>query len=307
MSGDPAVNVCVSGAAGMTDLVYFRSAAVPDGAVMRRDQVSVSPNDRGFMFADGVYEVIRSYGGRLFRPQEHLSRLRLSLEALRIVLPDLAALGPVAATLVARNGLSKGDATVYLEVTRGVHPRAHGLPREPGVPTVYMETAPLDPRPEDEEQGVCCITVPDIRWSRCDIKSIALMPGMLARQQATENGAAEAIFVHEGILTEGTHTNVFGVKGGTVLTHPATNRVLAGITRAIVLELCRELSIPAAERGITASELSGLDEMFLAATTAEVTPVVQVNGRKVGEGLPGPATRRLQSAFRAYVSKALDA
>jgi D-alanine transaminase len=307
MFDGPVRNVYMSSPAAPTDWVYFRSAAVPGGAVMRREQVSVSPNDRGFMFADGVYEVIRSYGGRLFRPQEHLARLRLSLETLRIVLPDLATLGPVAATLVARNRLTKGDATVYLEVTRGVHPRAHGLPREPGVPTVYMEAAPLDPRPEDTEQGVSCITVPDIRWSRCDIKSIALMPGMLARQAATEKGAAEAIFVHEGILTEGTHTNVFGVKGGTVLTHPATNRVLAGITRAIVLELCRDASIPVAERGIHEDELPGLDELFLVATTAEVTPVVQVNGSKVGEGLPGPATRRLQSAFRAHVSEALDA
>lgn len=179
------------------------------------------------------------------------------------------------------------------------------LPAEPLLPTVYVETCPCAVSAADSDRGVSVITVTDVRWSRCDIKAIGLLPNVLARMQATEAGAAEAVFVRDGLVTEGTHTNVFGVLGGTVITHAADNYVLAGITRGVVLELCGSLGIPVSEAGISEVLLPELDELFLAATTAEVTPIAGVNGRPVGNGHPGPVTRRLQAAFRDYVVKTL--
>ena len=299
------------------DWVYYRSAGFPAGGLIPKDEAAISPNDRGFLFADGVYEVMRSYSGRLFRPGEHLARLAHSLEVVRIPFSDTAGLTTVARELLRRNGLDLCDATVLIQVTRGVSPRMVAAPREPLLPTVYVETSRLEPEIagtvprrvgrrrsmglSPDFAGVSVITVPDTRWSRCDVKAIGLLPNVLARFQATEAGADEAVFVRDGVATEGTHTNVFGVLSGTVVTHAADNHVLAGITRSVVLELCRAHGLPVAETGIREEQLPSLDEMFLSATTAEVTPVVKVNGRLVGDGRPGPIARRLQSAFREYI------
>jgi D-alanine transaminase len=254
------------------------------------------------MFADGVYEVIRSYEGKLFRLEEHLCRLKQSLAAVRIDLADLSTVGSIARALIEKNDLQAGDATVYVQITRGVCARAHAFPPEPVMPTVYLEAARLGPRTDDLERGVAVITLADSRWGRCDIKSIGLLPNVLACQLAVEHGVAEAIFVRDGTVTEGTHTNVFGVRERTVVTYPRTNRVLPGITREIVLELCPALHIPVSESGILERQLARLDELFLAGTTVEVMPVVNVNGTAVGAGRPGPITRRLQAAFREYIA-----
>jgi D-alanine transaminase len=270
---------------------------------MPKERVCISPNDRGFLFADGVYEVMRSYEGRLFQVEEHLRRLRRSLDAIRVVFDGLAGIGRIAQELLVRNGLTECDATVYVQVTRGACPRAHSFPCTPVMATVYMEATRFEPETGVLEPGVTAITVPDIRWGRVDIKSVALLPNVLARQAAVEHGVFEAIFVRDGVLTEGTRTNVLGVMNGTVLTHARTNLVLPGITRDCVLEVCGSLGIPVSETCIFEDQLAHLDELFLAGTTVEIAPVLRVNAITIGDGRPGAVTRRLQAAFREYVRK----
>lgn len=285
--------------------VAFQSEDVPGGAILRRSKVRVSPNDRGFMFADGVYEVIRSYSGRFFLMKEHLRRLRHSLDSTRIKFKGIAAIEPGARELLRLNGLETADATVYVQITRGVYPRRHAFPPRSVIPTFYMEVSRFEPYREEITRGISVITVPDLRWSRCDIKSLALLGNVLARQEAVDKGAFEAIFIRDGLVTEGTHTNVFGVRKGRLVTHPRSGSILGGITRDLIIRLCRRLRIPVDESGIRASELPRIDELFLAGTTVEVMPIVRVNGRRAGTGKPGPITLRLQQAFQEHVANEL--
>jgi D-alanine transaminase len=287
--------------------VAFQSEDVPGPAILRRSKVRISPNDRGFMFADGVYEVIRSYSGRFFHLKEHLRRLRHSLKSTEIEFKGLDAIETGARELLRMNGLETADATVYVQITRGIYPRQHAFPARPVVPTFYMEVNRLAPCRQEMETGVRVITVPDIRWSRCDIKSIALLGNVLAAQQACLKRAFEVIQVRDGVLTEGTRTNVFGVRRGRVITHAQSGSILGGITRDVILTLCHRQGIPVSESGIRENRLSQLDELFLAGTTVEVMPVVRVNDRRVGTGRPGPVTRRLQQAFRAYLAEEIEA
>jgi D-alanine transaminase len=285
----------------MSEWVFIQSADVPEGAIRLKPEVRISPNDRGFMFADGVYEVLRSYQGRLFCPREHFARLQRSLAGVRIEFPDFVQLEQAARELIARNGLEQCEATVYIQITRGAAPRQHGFPPVTVPKTVYMETARVEPVPEHEAEGVAVITVPDIRWARCDLKTVALLPNVLARQLAIDAGAYEAVLVREGVITEGTHTNVCAVDQGTVITHPQDNRVLPGITRDKVLELCPAIGIPVEERPIPEARLLELDELFLVGTITEIAGIVRVNGRVIGSGRPGPVTRRLYAAFQSYL------
>ncbi len=278
-------------------IVYFNGQFLP------KEDVRVSPDDRGFLFADGAYEVVRAYSGKLFRLAAHLRRLENSLRALRISAPDSDRLGEVAAQLVERNGLTQGDAALYMQVTRGVAPRKHAFPPDDTLPTVYLVASPFHAPPERWEHGVRIILVPDIRWSRCDIKSVALLPNVLASQQAKESGAYEAVFVREGTVTEGSHANFAAVFDGCLLTHPKTNHILPGITREIVLDLCRELDLPYSESPIREAKLGEASELMLLGTTTEIMPVVQVDDWQVGHGQPGPVTRALQQAFRALVRR----
>lgn len=280
-------------------IVFFNGRFLP------KDEVRVSPDDRGFLLADGAYEVVRVYGGRPFLMPEHLRRLRYSLDELRIALPDIEALHGIARELIRRNGLARGEATIYIQVTRGVAPRTHAFPAGPTPATLYVTASAFSPRREKWEEGVSVILVPDIRWGRCDIKSLALLPNVLASQAAKERGAEEAVLVRDGLLTEGAHTNVCAVFEGELRTHPATHRILAGITRGLVLALCAELGIPYREKAIAADALDEAEEMMILGTTTEIMPVIEVDGRPVGDGRPGPVTRRLQGAFRALVEKAL--
>lgn len=280
---------------------WYRGVSLPAGGFLRRSEVRISPNDRGFLFADGVYEVVRSYDGRIFSLPEHLRRLARSLDAVAIRFDDLAGLAPVFPELLARNDLLAGDATIYVQVTRGVCPRCHQFPAEPTLPTVYAETARVVIPRAEHEQGIAAITVPDNRWGRVDIKSISLLPNVLARQRAIEAGAYEAIFVRDGVVTEGTHTNVCGVLDGAIVTHALTNRILDGITRATVMRLARDLCLAVHETCLFEAQLPQLTELFLVGTTVEVMPVIAVNGCPVGSGRPGPVTRQLQAAFHARV------
>lgn len=271
-------------------IVYFNGRYIP-----KRD-VRISPDDRGFLFADGIYEVIRAYDGRLFETDAHLRRLENSLRALRIQGVDPAIFPDVATRLLEANDLS--DAALYIQVTRGEAPRKHAFP-EPDVPaTVYatVYTPKIDPRKWDE--GVRVILVPDVRWARCDIKTIALPPNVLASQRAKEADVEEAVFVRDGVLTEGSHTNVCAILDGTLVTYPLSNYILPGVTRAVVLDLCRRLGVPYREAPIYESDLDAIDELMILGTTTEVMPVVQVDHRTIADGRPGPVTLQLQQAFR---------
>lgn len=269
-----------------------------NGEYLPGDEARVPVNDRGFLFGDGVYEVSPAYRGRFFRMDRHLARLRRGLRELRIGF-DPSGLLAVHDELLERNDLRDEDvAYVYIQITRGVAPRTHAFPSSPVPPTVYG-FASLYRRPDRDrwEQGFEAVTVPDRRWSRVDIKTIALLPNCLAQQAAVDAGVSDALLVRDGMALEGAHSNFFAVVDGTVVTHPASNVILHGITREYVLELCGELGIPSAERPILVEELANADEAFFTGTTTEVRPTVRIDGRPVGDGRVGPVTRRLFDGF----------
>lgn len=278
-----------------------------NGQFLSRSTASVPVEDRGFIFGDGVYEVWRIVNGRLFEVQRHLDRLNFGLGELRIDAPEIARpdeLLAVASRLLRENDLETGEATLYLEVTRGVAPRAHQFPAAGTRPTVFAMTNRFTPPDALRARGAAAITASDIRWLRCDIKTIQLLPNVLAKQSAVERGATEAIMVRDGLVTEGSHANVFGVVDGALRTHPLSNLILPGITRAIVLDLARSLDLRVREDAMTAAELVRADEIFLAGTTTDLMPIVTLDGQPVGSGAPGPLTTRLHREFRAFLDSA---
>jgi len=275
-----------------------------NGSFLPKEQALVPVEDRGFVFGDGVYEVWRIVNGQLFEADRHLARLTRGLGELRIAPPaesEAARIQEIADRLITENGLADGEGTLYLEITRGVAPRAHHFPPAGTAPTVFAMARPFVPPEELRAKGVTAVTVPDIRWLRCDIKSIQLLPNVMAKQAASERGAFEAILVRDGVVTEGSHANVVGVIGGEIRTHPTNNLILPGITRAVVLELARSVGIPVREEPFLASEISRLDELFIAGTTADVMPIVRVDDQIIGGGVPGPIARRLQRELRAHI------
>ena len=276
-------------------LVYLNGQYLPAA------EATISVLDRGFVFGDGVYEVWRVVRGQLFEAERHQARLERGLRALRIVPPDEARLERIVAIaerLLDENGLAAGDATLYVEITRGAAPRTHYFPPGDTAATMLVMVSAFTPSPA-RLSGTKVITQPDVRWMRCDIKTIQLLPNVLARQAATEAGASEAIFVRDGVITEGTHTTVFGVIGGVLRTHPANHHVLPGVTRDVVIELARELGVEAREEGIQLIELHRVAELFLTGTTTDVTPVVEVDGRAIGDGTPGRLTGTLRDRLIA--------
>lgn len=255
--------------------------------------------DRGFIFGDGVYEVWRAVRGQLFEADRHQQRLEHGLRALRIARPaeaTLSGLSDIAQRLFVENGLTAREATLYVEITRGNAPRTHYFPPAGVAPTLLVMANAFTPS-DARFTGTAVITQPDVRWLRCDLKTIQLLPNVLARQVATEAGASEAIFVRDGVITEGTHTTVCAMIGGELRTHPANHLVLPGVTRAVVLEIAREQGIPIREDAITVAELPSTDELFLTGTTTDVTPITSVDGRPVGAGKPGPVARLLLDRF----------
>jgi D-alanine transaminase len=275
-----------------------------NGVYSPKEELRISPDDRGFLFGDGVYEVVRAFDGKLFRAKEHWVRLRNSLAAIHITNgPSDAEVQKICETLLEKNQLHAGEATVYLQVTRGVAPRKHAYPNPPVPATVYGFAAAFAPPHEKWEKGIRVITVPDNRWARCDIKVISLLANAMANQQAATAGAHEAVFIRDGAVIEGSHSNFAAVRNGTVFTYPECNYILNGITRVAVLELCRELKIPVREFPVFESELRSLDEAMLLGTTTDVMPVVKINDSQVGNGQPGPITKRLQQALRELVAR----
>jgi D-alanine transaminase len=274
-------------------LVYLNGAFLPP------EQAQVSAFDRGFVFADGVYEVIPAYGGRLFRFPQHLARLDNSLRGIRLVNPLSAAeWRSVCARLIEANG--GGDLSIYLQVTRGPAPRDHAFPAH-ARPTVFAYAQPLKyPDAAQLTKGVAAITVPDIRWQRCDIKAIALLANVLLRQQATEAGAAEAILVRDGIMTEGSVSNIFLVLNGVLVTPPKGPFILPGVTRDLVVELAHAHGVACEERETRESELAEAAELMLSSSTKELLPITRLDGRIVGDGKPGPVHARLFALYQEY-------
>lgn len=273
-------------------LAYFNGRYLP------QDEIVISPDDRGFLFADGLYEVIRSYKGILFQTRAHLERLNYGARALRFKTTDFHDLAETADKLIRENDLIKDEATVYIQVTRGAAPRTHAFPDPKTALTVYLTARPFSPHGNDLENGVNIILVSDQRWARCDIKTVGLTANILAHQLAREHQAQEAVFVRDGVLLEGTHTNLFAVFDGTVVTSPLTNYILGGITRLVVLEICRKLGLPCREAPVFEAELERAEELMIVGTTTEVTPVVRIHGRQFQSGEPGRITRRLQKALQ---------
>jgi D-alanine transaminase len=274
-----------------------------------RERARIAVDDRGFLFGDGVYEVTRAVDGVLFEWDAHLRRLRDGLTGLEMgagVAERTETLLGMAQELLARNDLSDGSAIVYVQVTRGAACRTHQFPPPGTPPTVYMSATAFAPAPAGQAEGVAAITQPDLRWGRCDLKTVNLLPNVLAKQHAVEAGAAEALLVREGVLTEGSHSNVFALIGGMLRTHPASPRILGGITRRIVLRLAEEAGVPVEETPIRMTELGAAEEIFLTGTTTDVMPIRQIDGRPVGTGRPGSVTRMLQDAYAATMQRAMD-
>ena len=273
-----------------------------NGKFLAKAQAAISVDDRGFLFADGLYEVVRSYGGRLFQIDAHVRRMRDGLHALRISVPESFNLTAIARELLKQNDLEKSETTIYCQITRGAAPsRAHAFPATPVAPTIYVAASPFIPPDEKRKTGIAAVTVPDVRWSRCDLKTVGLLANCLAKQHALESGADEAVFVRDGVALEGSSCNLFIVKEETVVTNPKTNYILPGITRQVVLDLCRSLGIETREAPLFIDLLKAADEVFVTHTTGEIVPVVRINAREVAGGLPGPITRRLQAAFTENV------
>lgn len=278
-----------------------------NGAFLPRAEARVSVDDRGFLFGDGVYEVTRAREGRLFEAARHFARLSRGLQGLAISWPpglDAAGMQAISERLLRENGLETGDATVYLQITRGVAERRHQFPPPETRPTVFLSASRLAVPDELRARGAPVITTPDLRWGRCDLKTVNLLPNVLAKQQAAAGGAFEAVLVRDGVVTEGASSNVLVVMDGVLHTHPATERILAGITRDVVCELARELGVRMVEEAVPLAALRGASEVMVTATTADVMPVVQVDKRPVGGGMPGPVARALQAALRARMSLA---
>jgi D-alanine transaminase len=276
------------------------STAYLDGIFLPLDQARVSVMDRGFLFGDGVYEVIPVYGGKLFRLGPHLRRLQNSLDAVRIGNPlaedDWESM---LTRLVACN--EGGDQTVYLQVTRGIAPRRdHAFPVN-SRPTVFAMCAPCPVSREiDTETGVSAVTLADIRWQHCNVKAITLLPNILLRQQAIDADAAEAILVRDGYATEGAASNIFIVVDGTLKTPPNSPALLPGVTRDLVIELAKTNGITCLEADITMEELAGADEIWLTSSTREISPVIRLDGRQVGNGNPGALWNRMIRLYQNY-------
>lgn len=270
-----------------------------NGQFLPESEAMVSPLDRGFLFGDGVYEVIPVYGRRPFRLACHLGRLTRSLSGVRIRPPfDDVRWAQIIGELVDRN--AGEDQSVYLQVTRGVARRDHSFPA--GIaPTVFAMTTPLAPVPEAfHREGIAAITLADTRWEYCHLKTTALLPNVLLRQQALDAGATEAILIRDGEVTEGAASNVFAVIGGTVVTPPQGPRLLPGITRDVILELARHERLPLSEAPISEGDLKTADEVWLTSSTREILPVTRVDDQPIGSGRPGPVWLRMIASYQAY-------
>lgn len=277
-------------------ITYFNGSFLP------LEDVHISPFDRGFQFADGVYEAMITYNSKLFLYDEHIARLKRSLGEIKLNFTGTGDLKWIIEELIKRNSLE--DASVYLQITRGAsYPRLHVYPAEETKPTIFISASGVKKNNFAENPGVKVILQNDYRWDRCDIKSLMLLPAVMAKQKARENNAYEAVWVRDGFLKEGSHTNLFVVKDGAVITPPLSNTILPGITRQYVIQLCRLNNISVLEEEIEAAKLNEFDEVFITGTTTEVRPVTRVDDITIKDGKTGEITGRITELFRKGTMK----
>ena len=273
-----------------------------NGEFLPVDKACISPFDRGFIFGDGVYEVIPVYGGRMFRFAQHLVRLDQSLSSIRLANPyDAARWQSVLEQLMRKNDASsQGDQSIYLQITRGVAARDHAFPVNI-TPTIFAYAQPLTP-PSGETlyKGVSAITSQDIRWQRCDIKATALLANAIARSEAASKGAVEAILIRDGNVTEGAASNVFIVSKSELVTAPKGPFILPGITRDLIVELAASNKIKHAERVFDEAELRAADEIWMTSSTKEIVPITILDGKKVGNGQAGTVFTQMNTLLQQY-------
>ena len=276
-----------------------------NGEFLPIDDAKVPVDDRGYQFGDGVYEIVKSYNGRLWALDRHLRRLERSLSEVGITGIAVDEVRERILETYERSGISR--ALVYVQVTRGVLPRRHAWTSASLKPTLLVTVRKFQGVPDElRRSGVEVITLPEVRWGRRDIKSINLLPNVLATQKAWEAGAYEAIFVEGGYITEGSHTNIFAVRDGRLFTPQEGPHILPGITRGLVIEMAREEGIPVEEGPLPYEALLEADKAFLTATGEEVLGVVSVDGRRIGSGKVGPMTWRLYEMFMDRVERGMD-
>ncbi len=277
-----------------------------NGTFLPLEEARVSVLDRGFLFGDGVYEVIPVYSRRPFRLHEHLKRLQHSLDGIRLANPHTEAQWVDLVQRIAAEA-QWADQGIYLQVTRGPGPRDHAFPAEIE-PTVFLMPMPLTPpAPALVASGVCAVTATDDRWLHCDIKAVSLLANVLLRQRSVDAGCAETLLLRDGWLTEGSSSNVFIVSGGVIATPPKSHLMLPGVTYDVVLELARQGGMPHAVREIGEAELRAADEIWLTSTPKEVLAVTTLDGRPVGDGRPGPVFRRMHAAYQDYKAAVMRA
>ena len=270
-----------------------------NGTFLPLEDAKIPVLDRGFIFGDGVYELVPVYSRVPFRLDEHLARLERSLAEVRIRNPySRAQWREIIFKLIDGQGFD--DQGIYFQVTRGVAKRDHAFPKD-AQPTVFMMSSPLvNPPSELVESGASAVSAQDNRWLRCDIKSISLIGNCLLRQASAESGAAETVLFRNGVLTEASASNVFAVKGGVILSPAKNNLILPGITYDVVSELARANAMPMEFRDVSEAEVRNADELWVTSSSKEVLPIVQLDGRRIGEGRPGPVFRRMYRLYQEF-------
>ncbi|WP_282141386.1 D-amino-acid transaminase [Cytobacillus oceanisediminis] len=273
-----------------------------NGDLIERSEAKVDIEDRGYQFGDGVYEVIRVYNGKMFTADEHLERLLESGRKIELDIPySVGQLKQMLAEMIKRNNLELG--IVYMQFSRGTSPRNHAYPGADVAPVLTAYTRETSRPVESMRNGVKAILIEDIRWLRCDIKSLNLLGNIMAKQKAAQSGCFEAIQHRGGTVTEGSSSNIAIVKDGTLYTHPATNLILNGITRRKINEICRENGVALEESAFTKDDLLDADEVFMSSTSAEITPITEIEGKPIGNGSSGPITNKLQNLFEEAIEK----
>lgn len=277
-----------------------------NGRFLPLAEATVPVLDRGFVFGDGVYELVPVYSKKPFRLDDHLRRLQVSLDGVRLTNPHTGdAWRELILHLVAQE--TAADQSVYIQVTRGVAPRDHPFPKDTA-PTVFMFTQPLvTATAEQKAAGVCAVTAVDYRWQRCDIKAISLLANILLRQQAVDVGCAETVMLRDGFLSEGAASNIFVVKDGVLRAPPPSHLMLTGITYDVVLELAQAHGIPHEVRAIAEAEVRAADELWMTSSTREIMAIVTLDGAPVGAGVPGPLAQRMDALYQTFKREVMRA
>ncbi|MGB2991149.1 MAG: D-amino-acid transaminase [Paenisporosarcina sp.] len=278
--------------------VLWNDRLVKDG------DIQLSKEDRGYQFGDGIYEVIRIYDGSMFTATEHINRFYNSADKIKLVIPFTKdVFHKMLYDLIEANEITTGQ--VYVQITRGASPRQHQFPTDAVEPVLTAYTKEVERPVSQMANGVAAKTVEDVRWLRCDIKSLNLLGNVMAKQEAHEAGCFEALLHRGDLITEGSSSNMYGIKDGVLYTHPVTNLILNGITRNVILECCKEIGLPVIEEPMSLTTLYSNEEFFMSSTTAEIMPIIVIDGKKIGNSLPGNWTKKLQTALEAKINQAV--